>query len=74
MEKKNINCIHCDNLLTGKQEKFCSERCSKRVKYKKWKKKHWTKVNAIVKTNKIKKKLRRKFLTEQEIKKREGLD
>ena len=71
MIEKNTNCLHCGNPLTGKQEKWCSERCRKKVANKKWKQKHWAKINAIIKTKKIKKKLKRKLLTEQEIKRRE---
>jgi len=41
MEKKNINCVHCGDPLTGKQQKYCSDRCRKRVLNKKWKQKHW---------------------------------
>ena len=70
MEKKNINCVHCGDPLTGKQQKYCSDRCRKRVLNKKWKQKHWKVINAKIKTKHIEKKLRRKILIEQEVKKR----
>lgn len=73
MPGKNINCIHCNNPLTGKQEKYCSERCRKRVNGKKQKKKYWRKIHSIIKYNKIKSKVRRKMLIEQEIKRREEM-
>ena len=72
MEEKKTNCIHCNGPLTGKQQKFCSERCSKRVRNKKTKKKYWKTLNAKNKTRKIERKLKRKFLIEQEIKRREN--
>jgi hypothetical protein len=30
-------CIHCGKLLIGKQQKFCSIRCGRRERNKKWK-------------------------------------
>ena len=62
----NYICLHCGELLTGKQEKYCSERCRKRASNKRWKKVHWGKINAIIKANKIKSKQRRKELIKQE--------
>ncbi len=69
---KTINyiCLHCGELLTGKQEKYCSKRCAKRESNKRWKKKYWEKIHAVIKANKIKGKQRRKELTKQESLKR----
>ncbi len=73
MAEKNINyfCIRCMKSLTGKQEKFCSEKCRKKIANKRWRKKHFGQLNAEIKTRKIKNKIRRKLLIEQEIKRRE---
>ncbi len=38
-ETINYICLHCGEPLTGKQEKYCSERCGKRETTKRWKKK-----------------------------------
>ena len=73
-EPINYICLHCEKLLTGKQKKYCSKRCAKRESNKRWKKKYWKKVHAIIKTNKIKGKQRRKELTKQEnLKRANGL-
>jgi len=70
-ESINLICVHCRNDLTGKQQKYCSERCRKREANKRWRKKYFGQLNAKIKTRKIKNKVRRKLLIEQEIKKRE---
>lgn len=73
MLEVNYFCIRCMASLTGKQKKFCSDFCRKKVSNKRWKKKHWRKINAIIKTRKIKSKIRREMLIEQEVKRREEL-
>ena len=74
MAEKNTNCIHCGDPLTGKQQKYCSEKCGKKVRNKRWKRKYWRPIWAKTKTRKIAKKTRRKVLTELEIKRREEMD
>ena len=71
-ERVNYFCIRCMHSLTGKQEKFCSEKCRKKAANKRWKKKHYRQLNAKIKTRKIKSKVRRNLLIEQEIKRREN--
>jgi len=73
MSDKNTACLRCGDPLSGKQEKYCSERCRKKAANKRWKQKHWRLINAKTKTRKIAKKTRRKVLAEQEIKKRKDL-
>ena len=70
----NYFCIYCMTPLRGKQKKYCSEKCRKKVSIKKWKQKKWRLINAKIKTKKIIKKTRRKILIEQEEIKREKLN
>lgn len=74
MEEENIKliCLRCRKELTGKQSKWCSSLCYKKVRRIKRHRKKWKIIMARAKANKIEKKIRRKFLIEQEIKKREG--
>ena len=73
MEKGNKLCIKCGTILTGKQQKYCSQLCSKRNRHRIYMKKKWKVINAKAKTRKIEKKIRRQFKIEQEIKRREEL-
>lgn len=72
MEEENKICLHCMKPLTGKQQRYCSTLCSKKHRHKIYKKKKWRVINAKTKTMKITNKLKRKFLIEQELKKREN--
>ena len=59
------NCIHCGNHLSGKQTKFCSERCDKRNIKKKRKKKNNNIKQIKIKMNKGKEKSRRQKLIKE---------
>lgn len=69
----NYFCIRCMTPLKGKQEKFCSDICRKKYHHKISYRKMWRKINAKIKTKNIEKKLRRKILIEQEIKRRKEI-
>jgi hypothetical protein len=70
----NYFCIRCMTSLTGKQEKFCSDKCGRKYRHKISNRKKWKEINAKAKTKKIEKKTRRKILIEQEAKRREELE
>ena len=64
-----LTCIICGKELVRKQQKYCSLSHKKRY----CKRRKWRIINAKAKTNKITKKLKRKFLIEQEEIKRKNV-
>lgn len=65
-KKPSSTHCQCGKIRTGKQVKYCSEKCGKKANSKRWRQKKWRAVNATVKANKIKKKQKRKELIRQE--------
>ena len=68
--EKHTTCIRCGKILTGKQQKYCSDWCGNYLRKKRLKHEKWRVIHAKAKSRRIEKRLRRKIAIEQEIKRR----